>query len=182
MCKRKLPDRNPNHPEWQGLFIGFVWGFALFSKLLYPLLTLSSWQLELPSNQYCKVKATPSFALDSSIHLLFPAIFALEGKQKRTGKNYLSAIRISWSNTALALATCCAVSWIWPNDGPHSNQAQARGLSLAEERRVHQITAPGKPKHTVLLDLRHLFSREEVLAVTSRCLTADRQGNRLQQC
>lgn len=155
----------------------------MFSKAFVPPVTLSTQQLELPGNQYCEVKATPSFALDSSIHLLLPAIFALEGKQKRTGKNYLSAVRISWSNTALALATRRAVSWIWPNDGPHSNQAQPRGLTLAEEGRLHQITVPGKPKHTVLLDLRHLFSRgrEEVLAVTSCCLTADRQGNGLQQ-
>lgn len=62
-----------------------------FLKLLYRV-TLSSQQLKLPSNQYCKVKATPSFALDSSIYHLLPATFALEGKQKRTGKNYLSAI------------------------------------------------------------------------------------------
>lgn len=153
----------------------------MFSKAFVPPVTLSSQQLELPSNQYCKVKATPSFALKSSMHLLLPAIFALEGKQKRTGKNNLSAVGISWSNTALPLATHHAVSWIWPNDSPHSNQAQARGLSLAEGR-LHQIMALGKLKHTVLLDLRHLFRREEeVLAVTSCCLTADRQGNQLQQ-
>lgn len=104
-------------------------------------------------------------------------MFALEGKQKRTGKSYFSAIGINLSNTALALATHRAISWIWPNDGPHSNQAQARGLNLAEERRLHQITALGKQKHTVLWDFRHLFSRGgDALAVVSRCLTAHRQA------
>jgi len=67
----------------------------VFPKALVPSVTLSSQQLELPGNEHCKVKATPSFALDSSIHLLLPAIFVLESKQKRTGKDYLSALRIS---------------------------------------------------------------------------------------
>lgn len=147
-------------------FHGVVWDFALFSKaFVLPvnfIFTIGA------TNKNWEVKATSSFALDSSIHLLLPATFALEGKQKRTGKSYLSAAGINLSSTALAPATHCAISWIWPNDGPHCNQAQARRLSLAEERQLHQITALGNKNHTVLLDCGHLFSRGgDALAVLS---------------
>lgn len=145
--------------------LGFCLVFYSFCTPCYFIFTIGT------TNQNCEVKTTSSFPLDSSIHLLLPAMFVLEGKQKRTGKSYLSAVGINFSNTELALATCCAISWIWPNDGPHSNQAQTRRRNLAEERWLHQVTALKNKKHTVLLDCRHLFSRGGD-AVMSCCLTA----------
>lgn len=58
MRQRKLPDRNPNHPGWQGLFIGFIWVSALFSKAFVPLLVyLNNWNF--PASHTMRLQQHP---------------------------------------------------------------------------------------------------------------------------
>lgn len=74
MRQRKLPDRNPNHPGWQGLFIGFIWVSALFPKAFVPLLVyLNNWNF--PASHPARLQQHP----------LHPT-FVLEGTQKGVGK------------------------------------------------------------------------------------------------